>query len=92
VTLYECVTGENPFRDVNKYEQMHAIVSKLVPPPSSREAPLPAAFDQVVLRAMHRDPLMRFASVDELAEALLAFASEAVAARWRIEFAAHGAR
>jgi serine/threonine-protein kinase len=65
---------------------MHAAVSKTVPPPSSIVPSLPSTFDEVVARAMARDPASRFGSVDELGEALLPFASRRVAARWRTEF------
>jgi hypothetical protein len=86
ITLYECVTGTKPFRGATAYEIMHSVVSAAAPPPSSREPRLPKAFDEVVLRAMHRDPDARFASVGELAGALLAFASTDVAMRWRQQF------
>ena len=87
VTLYECIGGEKPFRGETDYEVLHAVVTRQVPPLSSRDPSVPAALDAVVMRAMHREPGRRFACVDELAEALLPFASEAVASRWRHEFA-----
>jgi serine/threonine protein kinase len=86
VTLYECVTGERPFRGATDYELMHAVVSAAVLLPSRHEPSVPSAFDEVVLRAMHRDAERRFGSVDELAESLLPFASDSVRARWRPEF------
>jgi serine/threonine-protein kinase len=88
VSLYECTTGHKPFSGATDYELMHAVVSAELAPPSSREPTLSTAFDQVVLRAMDRDPERRFASLDEFAEALLPFASEDVSARWRSEFQA----
>jgi serine/threonine protein kinase len=86
VTAYECATGQRPFRGATEYELMHAIVSAKLVAPSVRERSLPEAFDRVVLRAMHRDPARRFASIDELAESLLAFAPREVSARWQHEF------
>jgi tRNA A-37 threonylcarbamoyl transferase component Bud32 len=86
ITLYECATGERPFNGATTYEIMHSVVSGAAPPPSSRNQSLPKAFDEVVLRALHRDPSARFASVGELARALLPFAATNVAARWRAEF------
>jgi hypothetical protein len=62
-------------------------VSADLAPPSSRSPSVPAAFDTVVLRAMHRDPHRRFASVEALGEALLPFASPPVAEQWRGVFA-----
>jgi hypothetical protein len=87
VLLYECTTGRRPFVGPTMYERLHAAVSADLEPPSARVPSLPAGFDAVVLRALHRDPAQRFASVRELAEALLPFAAGAVAARWRDEFA-----
>jgi hypothetical protein len=46
---------------------MHSVVSGAAAPPSSHEPRLPRAFDQVVLRALDRDPQARFASVGDLA-------------------------
>jgi serine/threonine-protein kinase len=82
VVLYECVTGVRPFQGSAPYELLHAIVHDSPAPPSKRRADVPAAFDAMVMRAMARSPDDRFASVDELGEALLAFATPAVAARW----------
>jgi serine/threonine protein kinase len=75
VVLYECVAGARPFHGETTYELMHAVVSAPVPPPSTVEPCLPTGLDSVVLRAMHREPKERFASVDELAQALAAFVS-----------------
>jgi hypothetical protein len=88
VLLYECVTGRKPFGGATMYERLDAAVNADLVAPSGRVASLPLGFDEVVLRAMHRDPILRFASARELAEALLPFAPHAVAARWAAEFVA----
>ena len=75
VILYECLTGSKPFSGSTPYAVMHAIVSKTVSPPSAMVSGLPAALDDVVLRAMHRDPQRRFSSVRALGAALLPWAS-----------------
>jgi serine/threonine-protein kinase len=85
VILFECVTGAKPFDGDSTYTLMHAIVTAPAPAPSTREPSVPAAFDEVVRRAMARDPRDRFASVYEMGVALLPFASERTAARWREE-------
>ncbi len=95
VLLYECATGARPFGGSTKYQRLHAAVSAEVVPPSVRAAAsssiartsVPPGFDEVVLRAMHRDPARRFPSVTALGEALLAFAPDPVAAYWRGAFA-----
>jgi serine/threonine-protein kinase len=86
VILYECATGQLPFGGRTTYERMHAAVTQAPDAPSSRISALPPPFDDLVLRALRRQPRERFASVDDLAQALLTFASPAVAARWRSEF------
>jgi serine/threonine-protein kinase len=86
VTLYECVTGERPFRGGTDYELMHAVVSSDLVLPSRRDATLPRALDAVIALAMDRDPGLRLPSVDDLGAALLPFASDAVASRWTAEF------
>jgi serine/threonine-protein kinase len=86
VMLYECATGVKPFSGNSPYSLMHAIVTAKVPPPSTLDPALPPEFDEVVLRAMHRDPARRFGSVRELGARLFAWASEDVRARWAGEF------
>jgi serine/threonine-protein kinase len=75
VILYECVTGQRPFTGESTYELLHAIATASVQPPSSLNPALPAAFDDVVLRALARDPERRFADLEAFADALLAFAA-----------------
>jgi serine/threonine-protein kinase len=91
VMLFECATGKKPFAGASPYALMHAIVSAKVAPPSSLVPALPDAFDDVVLRAMHRDPGRRFASVRDLGTALIPWASDEARARWAAEFAPDGA-
>jgi tRNA A-37 threonylcarbamoyl transferase component Bud32 len=86
VLLYECSTGVKPFAGGSPYGVMHAIVSAKPPAPSTLNPKLPRAFDEVVLRAMHRDPAKRFPSVGSLGAALLTWASEAARERWAGEF------
>jgi hypothetical protein len=83
VLLYECVTGERPFDGDTTYERLHAAVSAELVPPSWRSPSVSPAFDAVVLRAMHRDPLKRYPSMAALGQALLPFVAAPIAARWR---------
>jgi serine/threonine protein kinase len=86
VILYECITGERPFQGRTFHESLRAAIYDEICPPSTCEPSVPRAFDDVVLRAMAREPERRFASIGELAEALLPFASEETSRRWRSEF------
>jgi hypothetical protein len=85
VILYQCATGKRPFEGANAYEVMHAIMTASVPPPSFFRSEIPRTFDSIVLRAMHREPLERFALARELGRALTPFASDPSA--WAREFA-----
>jgi serine/threonine-protein kinase len=86
VMLYECATGVKPFAGSSPYALMHAIVSARLTPPSALDPSLPGAFDDVVLRAMHRDPKKRFPDVRELGAAIVPWASPEVQRRWAHEF------
>jgi tRNA A-37 threonylcarbamoyl transferase component Bud32 len=85
-TLYECATGQAPFRGETIYDLIQNVARGLTEPPSAVEPSLPVAFDEVIARAMCPDPSERFASVDELGAALLPLASPALAARWAGDF------
>jgi serine/threonine-protein kinase len=90
VMLFECSTGKKPFAGASPYALMHAIVSAKVAPPSSLVPSLPAAFDEVVLAAMHRDPGKRVPSVRALGAALLPWASPEARTKWASEFVGGG--
>jgi serine/threonine-protein kinase len=91
VMLYECATGQRPFSGPSPYELMHAIVTAPVAPPSTINPDLPPEFDDLVLRAMHRDPERRYPSVHALGGALLSFAGKLGWAIWGREFAGNAA-
>jgi serine/threonine-protein kinase len=90
VTLYQSATGILPFAADTPFALMNAVMKDAVVPPSTRNRLLPRAFDDVVLRAMRRDPRDRYACVEELGEALLPFAEARVRTRWASEFQAPG--
>jgi serine/threonine-protein kinase len=68
VLLYECLTGEVPFR-ANNYLQIISQVLTHVPPSPSRLRPelgIPDAVDAVVMRAMEKDRTKRYQTMTEL--------------------------
>ena len=89
VILYECVTGQLPFAGGSMYELLQAIMTAPLASPSQRVACISAAFDEVVLRAMSRDPRDRFASVRAFGVALLPFARERDRLAWHAELEGH---
>jgi serine/threonine protein kinase len=74
--LYECITGEPPFRADGVYALIERIRTEAVRPPSQLAPRLPPALDAVILRALHRDPAQRHAGIRAFARSLLPYASE----------------
>jgi serine/threonine-protein kinase len=72
VILYELLTGQTPFEGASTEEVLARQLDEDAVPPSLRrpDRDIPAALDQIVLRALAKDPRARFASAGELARAL----------------------
>jgi serine/threonine protein kinase len=72
--LFECLTGRTPYQRENELARLWAHV--YAEPPSVAEASpgIPAQLDDVVHRAMAKDPAERYASAGELARAVLSAA------------------
>jgi serine/threonine-protein kinase len=77
VILYECLTGQPPYRGENFDEVFRAIVAGNPVPPIARRPEIPEEMNAIVLRALSRDPKARYSSVGELRQALLPFSSKA---------------
>ena len=85
VVLYQCVTGKPPFATTGVYDLMVAIMTAPLVPPSQHAEGIPDGFDEVVLRAMSRNPRDRFPSVRAFGAALLRFARERDRLTWSAE-------
>ncbi|WP_426958245.1 serine/threonine-protein kinase [Muricoccus radiodurans] len=72
VILFRALTGRRPFEGANLYATLHAVQAEEAPAPSSLVPELPAALDDVVARALRKDPADRFGSAEEMAAALRA--------------------
>ncbi len=84
MVLWELLAGQRHFRDAEPGEIVRRITAEALPPPSSVR-PCPKALDAIVLRALERDPDMRFASAREMALALEksgSIADHRTVARW----------
>jgi serine/threonine-protein kinase len=68
--LYEVVTGRKPFLSDNTYAAMLAQVEQMPPAPTAINPALPPVLDEVVLKAMAKEPAERFESADELRKPL----------------------
>ncbi len=70
VVLWELLTEHRLFFGPNEGAILRQVLESVVPPPSSINPAVPAALDDVVLRALERDPTRRFSSAAEMAAAL----------------------
>jgi serine/threonine-protein kinase len=68
--LYHCLTGKRPFDDIDDHAAVSAQQSFELAPVTDLREHLPAAVDDVVAKAMHRDPDQRYATCGDLAAAL----------------------
>ena len=66
--LYECLTGAVPFPRAVEAAILYAHVSEPPPRPSERRPELPPDLDEVIGRAMAKDPAARQSSASELIE------------------------
>jgi len=67
--LYELVSGRQPFRSSTTGEQMR-LLSKPIAPPSQVAPGLPQRLDEVILKALDKDPSKRFLHAKAFSDAL----------------------
>lgn len=70
VVLWSALTGQRLFLGSSDAATLRNILDAQIPLPSTVGARPPAAFDSVCMRALERDPDARFASAEEMEEAL----------------------
>ncbi len=71
--LYALLAGRGPFDHVrDQLDLLKAHASEIPKPPSAFGGPVPAELDQIVLKALDKDPERRFQSADEFDAALAA--------------------
>ena len=68
--LYEMLAGRRPFQSENRLALLHEISHGPVTPLHTASPALPEALNDVVMKALERDPKMRFQSMWELSSAL----------------------
>jgi serine/threonine protein kinase/tetratricopeptide (TPR) repeat protein len=64
--LYEMSTGKRPFVQTNGPLLIHAILSESPVPPSAVDPSLPANLENVILKALEKDPARRYQSATEM--------------------------
>lgn len=70
VILYELITGEKPFPGQNVTTVIYKIVNTEPISPKELDASVPAGLNFIVTKALAKDPDARFATCEELLEAL----------------------
>ncbi|MFS8068774.1 MAG: serine/threonine-protein kinase, partial [Byssovorax sp.] len=75
VLLYQATTGQVPYQAETFNELLFKIVLEVAPPPQTYVTDLDPEFAGIILRAMAREPDLRFQSCAEFAAALHAFQS-----------------
>jgi hypothetical protein len=73
VLLYEMATGRLPFDGGSPEEVARKQIQQAPPPPRLLNDALPAAVEDIILKAMSKDPAARFPTARELGGALLAY-------------------
>ena len=95
VVLWETLTGQRLFQGDSEGQLLGKVLEMVVAPPSQVNASVPAALDDVTMRALARNPAVRYATADEMALALEstgARASASAVAAWVKERAGHALR
>jgi serine/threonine protein kinase len=76
VVLYELTVGKRLFRGPTELDIMKQITERPIAAPTSLSAEYPLALEEIVMRALERDPAKRYATAQELQLALEEFARD----------------
>jgi eukaryotic-like serine/threonine-protein kinase len=75
MTLYEMLTGRAAVEGRNVFEVLHKIANQPFRPPSALNSEVPEALDQIVMRALAKNPQERYADAHEMRRALTHYCS-----------------
>jgi serine/threonine-protein kinase len=84
--LYECAVGRPPFEGETLLELLKAVALGKVEPPSALRPEISPPLEQVILRAIERDPGARFGSLREMGRALWPLADGRTQTIWQPSF------
>jgi serine/threonine protein kinase len=70
VVLHELLCGRRLFVGENDLETLKLVSEMPIPRPSSRNPEVKPSFDEVIMRALARDPAKRYQSADEMSQDL----------------------
>ncbi len=71
ITLYQAVTGVLPFEKKTDYEYMNAHLHEQPLPPTALQPAIPQELEDIILKAIEKDPDRRFQNAHEFRKALL---------------------
>ncbi|HKO52961.1 MAG TPA: serine/threonine-protein kinase [Polyangiaceae bacterium] len=77
VVAWELLTGRRLFRASSEGETVLSVLTRPIPPPSRFADSVPRKLDEIVQRALSRDPETRYSSARDLTRALEAFLAAA---------------
>ena len=70
MTLYELLTGQPAVEGGTVFEVLHKIANQPFQPPSSRNIEVTEELDQIVMRALAKNPAERYADAHDMRRAL----------------------
>lgn len=73
IVLFELTTGRRLFRGEHDAETLHMVVSGKIPRPTAIDPSYPVALEEIVQKALQRDPAKRFQTAEEFQRALDAY-------------------
>jgi tRNA A-37 threonylcarbamoyl transferase component Bud32 len=76
VVLYECVALRRLFGKQNMAETVQAVLNNAIPPLRDAVPDVPLALEEIVFKALARDPERRYATARQMGRDLLAFLAE----------------
>jgi len=76
ICLYELLTGERLFSGENDYKAIERVRQADVPRPSSRNRQIPSNLENIVRKALAKNPKDRYPSANELRRALQGFLAD----------------
>ncbi len=76
IVLHEALSGRRLFKAANPLATMQLITEMEIPLPSACNRAVPPELDEIVMRALERDPQWRYRTAEEMAEALETFLIE----------------
>ncbi|HYJ92136.1 MAG TPA: protein kinase, partial [Pyrinomonadaceae bacterium] len=70
IVMYEMLTGQPPFKGETTTDVIAEVIQIDPPPPSSTNRQIPVELDEIVLRALEKDPSGRYQSAKDLLNSL----------------------